>query len=174
MWLKAESNLVAELGKIKQNTTLIQNLRTQSQELKTKLDGLNQRLAQEFPEYAALTIPKPIALGQVQRLLKPGEGLVAFTLGWEDTKSFVWLITPNSASFRQINRTAEDIAKQVTLLRDKLSPDRDKNYALKQAFPVTIAHALYQDILGPEAPRLALGSPSNLGSPKPTNGCAAS
>ncbi|KOR28211.1 hypothetical protein TI05_17370, partial [Achromatium sp. WMS3] len=110
-------------------------------------------LAQEFPEYAALTIPKPIALGQVQRLLKPGEGLVAFALGWEETKSFVWLITPNSASFRQINRTAEDIAKQVKILRAKLDPVA--NTRLKEAFPVAVAHKLYQDILGPETARLA-------------------
>jgi hypothetical protein len=68
----------------------------------------------------------------VQRLLKPGEGLVSFALGKE--KSFVWLITPNSASFRQIDRSAEDIAKQVNLLRDKLSPDPDKNDRLSKHF----------------------------------------
>ncbi|KOR31765.1 hypothetical protein TI05_11545 [Achromatium sp. WMS3] len=155
MWLKTEADLITAIGKPndQQNPTLIQNLRTRSQELKTQLDALNQRLAQEFPDYAELTIPQPTAIDQVQRLLKPGEGLVSFALGVD--KSFVWLITPDQISFRQIERSANDIAKQVNLLRDKLSPDPDKNDRLRQAFPVTIAHALYQDILAPEAARLA-------------------
>jgi len=53
--------------------------------------------------------------------LKPGEAwLLCLKLG--KLEKFVWLITPNSASFRQINRTAEDIAKQVKILRAKLDP----------------------------------------------------
>lgn len=136
----------------KRNIVAEQNLRTRLTELKTTLVALNAQLSSQFPDYMNLVNSQAITVSQVQQLLKSGEGLVAYTLG--EDKSFVWLITTQSASFRQINRNQAEINQQVQALRATLDPDA--NFQLAQPFPVTTAYALYQDLLGPEAAQLAI------------------
>jgi CHAT domain-containing protein len=89
----------------------------------------------------------------MQRLLGPGEALAAFVLG--DAKSFVWLIRPEDASFRSIDRDRAAIAQQVAALRAALDPQQNLPNPTPAAFPVAQAQALYQDLLGPETDRLA-------------------
>ena len=48
---------------------------------KRRLAALSARLEKEFPDYAALASPKPLAADEVQKLLGPDEALVFFLTG---------------------------------------------------------------------------------------------
>jgi TPR repeat protein/CHAT domain-containing protein len=99
---KADADLVAMLTKppLEYHPEAGAALRARAGALKDKLDGLSQRLAQDFPRYAELAVPRPVPLDQVQGLLKPGEALVA--LAANDVDAMVWLVRPDGSSFRHV------------------------------------------------------------------------
>ncbi|MGI9421950.1 MAG: CHAT domain-containing protein, partial [Hyphomicrobiaceae bacterium] len=68
-----------------------------------------------FPEYAALTQPRPLSLASTQQLLGPDEALyfIAPTRGG----SFVWLVTRTDVTWRKIDISARDLEREVAALR---------------------------------------------------------
>ena len=56
-------------------------MRKQIREIDARLDGVAARLDKEFPDYAALAIPKPLKAEEVQSLLGADEALVFFLTG---------------------------------------------------------------------------------------------
>jgi CHAT domain-containing protein len=99
-------------------------------------DVFNQR----FPDYVALSKPKPLSIVETQPLLADDEALVTVDL---DKKSYVWIITKDRAEWKELLVTAEDISKEVGTLRTGLNPDAPKPFDLK------IAYQLYQQVIGP-------------------------
>ncbi len=66
------------------------------QELLGELRSVEGEIRRRSPAYAALTRPRTLAAGELQRLLDPGTVLLQYALGEE--RSFLWAVTPDSIS----------------------------------------------------------------------------
>jgi CHAT domain-containing protein/tetratricopeptide (TPR) repeat protein len=115
------------------------------------------RIVTAYPSYAALADPKPQSVADTQALLRPDEALVAILVG--SAKSFVWAVTRERTGWAQIDLGTEEMAKEVSALRDGLDPlaQQDAEGAPgSQAgvigrFDLERAHTLYRRVLGPVA-----------------------
>ena len=68
-------------------------VRQHRQEVEASWCARAGNMSTDFPEYADLVNPKPLALADAQKLLAPGEALVLFHVS--DTGNYVWAITPD-------------------------------------------------------------------------------
>ena len=98
-------------------------------------------LAREFPEYAALSNPEPLAAKEIQTLLADDEALVVVNLSAK--KSYVWALTHDAADWKELTVTGADVSKRVTALRDLL------NFRSLTSFDAQASFALYRAILAP-------------------------
>src|SRR5262245_31417906 len=102
-----DKRLLEAIGKA--DTRATDSIRTAIAGLDAKLTDIDRRLAVEFPDYAQLSNPKPLAVVAVQGLLREDEALVLFmdvlgpsngrlpeeTLAWVVTKKEVrWISIP--------------------------------------------------------------------------------
>lgn len=125
----------------KRNQAAIENLRRQIEDTRSKLAEVSARLEREFPDYAALSRPKPLAVKDIQPLLADDEALVI--LATADKKSYVWAITKNGADWKELTITAAELAKKVSYLRGLLDFHSLKPFDARASFQ------LYQTILAP-------------------------
>jgi tetratricopeptide (TPR) repeat protein/CHAT domain-containing protein len=88
----------------------------------TRLSEINRRLAQDFPDYAAMASPAPVPVTEVQAWLRPDEALVLFL----DTdarfkplpeESFIWVVTRNDVRWARSELGTSGLAREVTALR---------------------------------------------------------
>jgi CHAT domain-containing protein/tetratricopeptide (TPR) repeat protein len=109
--------LVEELAKatVQRGTTASDGLRQRAKELEQKLAGVNVRLNAEFPDYAALTNPKPLALREVQALLGADEALVFLLTG--EKESHVFALTRDNVTWRPIAVGSEGLTQSVAAFR---------------------------------------------------------
>jgi len=76
-------------------------------------------LHQEYPSYAQLNYPRPVALNLVQKeLLTPGKVALAYYLGKE--QSFVLVITKDKIDLKPLKANSEEISKELISLRRAL------------------------------------------------------
>lgn len=117
-------------------------------------DDLRTVLTREFPDYAALSNPRPLAAKEIQALLADDEALVVVSLYVK--KSYVWAITSTAVEWRELSVTAADVLKQVSAFRDQL------DFSNLKPFDAQASYAFYREILSPvedtlcEKPRLSL------------------
>ena len=119
------------------------------------------QISRSYPDYVALSDPRPLSVSAVQALLKDDEALVAVLVG--STKSFVWALTRERAEWAEIDAGSAALAEHVAVLRNGLDPlaqqDAEGSTGSKagvvQGFDLTRAHALYKLVLGPVASVLA-------------------
>jgi tetratricopeptide (TPR) repeat protein len=88
-------------------------------------------LIQRFPDYAALSKPQPLTVGQTQTLLADDEAVVVLDF---DAKSYAWVITRTSADWIELDISAKDLSEQVKSLRSSLTFDIDKPFDTQLAF----------------------------------------
>jgi hypothetical protein len=85
------------------------------------LDGLDARLAAEFPEYAALANAKPQTIAATQALLGGNEALLLFLdvpqFGRLPEESLAWAITKDDVRSRSVPLGTRALADQVAALR---------------------------------------------------------
>jgi CHAT domain-containing protein len=133
------------------------NLRGELDKSEDEVRQARIEIVKSFPQYAALTDPKPLAVADVRALLKEDEALIAMLVG--ATKSFVWALTRERATWSEIEVGSKELAEHVTALRAGLDPlaqqDAEGAAALRagvvQGFDLDRAHALYRLLLGPVA-----------------------
>jgi CHAT domain-containing protein len=106
-----------------------------------ELQNLQTTLTQEFPDYAALSDPKPLTVKDLQAALADDEALVVVHL--DEKKSYIWGITRNKASWREVAVTAAHIGEKVSVLREQL------RFRDSRPFDTRVSFELYQNILGP-------------------------
>ena len=119
------------------------------------------QISRSFPDYVALTDPRPLAVAAVQALLKDDEALVAILVG--STKSFVWALSRRRAEWAEIDVGSDVLAGHVEALRSGLDPlaqqDAEGTAGSKagvvQGFDLGRAHTLYKLVLEPVASVLA-------------------
>lgn len=129
--------------------------------LEAALARMDADLAVAFPEYAALTRPKPLGLTEVQGLLGPDEALILVFVG--ETYAFVWAVSPTHVGWHRLNAGQQTLSFAVEDLRSTLDPNAPARgaAALDDAAPVAIrgpsfdralAAQIYDVFLRPLAP----------------------
>jgi CHAT domain-containing protein len=116
-----------------------------------------QQIIKAFPEYAALTDPKPLSVAEAQSLLKGDEVMVVVLVGSE--RSFVWAVTRERAEWAEIAASNDVLSEHVNMLRNGLDPlaqttaegSPGSRAGLKGGFDLQRAHELYKLVLGPVA-----------------------
>lgn len=106
-------------------------------------DAILAKLASDFPAYAKLTHPRPVALADLQAHLRPGEAMLLFEIG--RSKSFSVLISAGQLTARPIKLDQAGAESSVRLLRKAFAQKggRVGDFDLVQAF------GLYQSLFAP-------------------------
>ncbi|MCK6450225.1 MAG: CHAT domain-containing protein [Alphaproteobacteria bacterium] len=125
-------------------------LRTEIDQLRTARARLREEIERRFPDYANLIDPRAVPLEAAQKVLRPGEALIATYVGEE--RLFVWAVPRQGPpAFAAAPVAARDVAGMVAGLRKALDPRTATVERLPQ-FDVALAHKLYGLLLAPVAP----------------------
>jgi CHAT domain-containing protein len=140
-------------------------------EIDHRLAAIDTDLAKDFPDYAALSSPKPVPVAAVQASLRDDEALVLF-LDIEAFKpvpeeTFVWVVTKSEVRWLRSNLGTEALRREVAALRCgldsrawaakgalhcgdllKLPPGKAPKDGQPLPFDAARAHALYVSLLG--------------------------
>jgi hypothetical protein len=137
---------------------------TQRNSVRTEIDRYERderdargQIIKAFPEYVALTDPKPLSIAEAQSLLKGDEVMVVVLVGSE--RSFVWAVTRERAEWAEIAASNDTLSEHVNILRNGLDPLAQmtaegapgSRAGLKGGFDLQRAHELYKLVLGPVA-----------------------
>ena len=86
-----------------------------------RIRQIDETLALEFPDFAALVDPKPLMVAEVQTLLRPDETLILFVDTPEakptPEETFIWAVTKTSARWVSSTLGTEELTKRVAALR---------------------------------------------------------
>lgn len=110
--------------------------------------GLQKTLAVEFPAYASLSNPLPLALKDIQLLLSTDEAMVLYSV--VDKQSYVIAITREGVDWREIPLGADALTQKVTAFRRGLDVGKARDASGKSGlFDLAFANELYVALLGP-------------------------
>jgi tetratricopeptide (TPR) repeat protein/CHAT domain-containing protein len=155
-WRRLDRNLIRSLSRPveKRDQETINQLRAELTKLGDKLKDLEVRLGSDFPEYAELTSPEPLALIEAQALLGPGEAMLVYLAA--DKETFLWVVRKDQAWMLSLDMGRQALTTAVRDLRDGLDPSATgvSSLASIPAFDVAAAFALYQKIFAPAEPLL--------------------
>ena len=149
---KDEAQLIkaASQPPAKRDAAREQRLRESVAQTAKELEAIDAELTQRFPAYQELARPEPVTLAKVQSLLSPGEAMLVY--GLDADSSYVWVVTPQTASFRPLPVKRKDLDAQVARVRSQMALDR-ADQGLKVS--VDVLHGLYTSLFAPIAPELA-------------------
>jgi tetratricopeptide (TPR) repeat protein len=128
----------------------IDALRMEIADTEGRLNAVAARIDKEFPGYAALARPKPVTAEEVQRLLGPGEALVFFLAGANET--YVFALTHERFEWRTISLGGKNLAAKVAAVRRGLDVEelmKSVSMGKPQLFDLAAAHELYVALFGP-------------------------
>jgi CHAT domain-containing protein/Tfp pilus assembly protein PilF len=151
-WRERDKALIAEVSKPtgQQNRAAIEALRRQIVQLEDKQKTLEARIDKDFPDYAALSNPKPLTVADAQKLLAADEGVVFFLPG--DKASYVFALTHDAFEWHTIALSGKDLGEKVVAFRRGLDVD-ELDASIKAGKPVyfnlELAYELYSSLLGP-------------------------
>jgi CHAT domain-containing protein/Tfp pilus assembly protein PilF len=127
-----------------------QRIRDRLAAIATERQAFEKVFAAEFPDYAALSHPQPLAAKEIQALLSDGEALLVYTTGQEN--SFVFTVTRTSAAWTPILLEESALLQKVAAFRRGLDVDALQQSA-KEGKPVLfdlgLANELYAALIGP-------------------------
>jgi len=110
--------------------------------------GLQNTLAAEFPDYAALSNPLPLKAREIQALLSEDEAMVLFALA--DKDSYVLALTRENFDWQRIPLGADAFAQKVAELRRGLDVGKASDASGKSGlFDLALANELYVSLFGP-------------------------
>jgi CHAT domain-containing protein len=125
----------------------IDKLRLRIDELSNARSVAQSTIRLRFPSYADLIDPKPPSVDEIKATLRPGEALLSFYFG--ENESFVWAVPKDGAvAFASVPLKAVDLAAKVHRLRQALEPDFTLIREIP-AFDLTLAYELYELLLNP-------------------------
>jgi len=143
-------DIAAELAKAKeernpqQETQLAQRLT----QVSARADELIARVQRDFPDYARLANPEPVALADLKAQLKAGQGFLTFMMGFKG--GYGLLVTASGLSVKKLDITSESAAGDIAQLRHSLAPQLGN----LPEFSLRNAYSLHQQLLGPFAQEL--------------------
>ena len=126
------------------------SLRTALAETSKRLDALDTRIADDFPDFAELSNPTPLNAGAAQSLLTTDEALLVYLI--TNKATWLWVLRRDDFGFYQIEIGAKELASDVKVLRSSLDPMLNPD---RRAFQAARAYELYRKLVGPAEPLLA-------------------
>jgi CHAT domain-containing protein len=152
LWRDRDRMLVGEMSKpeSQQNRAGINAVRQQIAQLEDKQKTLQGRLESEFPDYIALSNPKPLEAGEAQKLLGGNEAMVFFLLG--EKESYVFALTHDAFDWHAIPLGRRELADKVAAFRRGLDVDElTKSIADGKPvmFDLDTSYQLYSTLLRP-------------------------
>ncbi len=129
-----------------QDASAIAQNRQALADIRSKLADVGARLEKQFPDFVALTNPKPLPIKDTQALLGSDEALTLWIGSDEKTELFV--LTRESADWHTLPITAEQLTQKVAAFRRGLNVDA-AGAAANEQFDLVLANALYRELLGP-------------------------
>jgi CHAT domain-containing protein/tetratricopeptide (TPR) repeat protein len=151
-WRDRDKMLIAALSKPEnqQDPAGIAMLRQQIAGLEQRLKALQARLESEFPDYAALSDPKPLSAEEVQKLLGDDEAMVFILPG--DAESYLFALTRAAFEWHTLPIGKQGLTEKVAAFRRGLDVEELTN-SIQAGKPVLFnlvtAYELYTDLLGP-------------------------
>ncbi|WP_298243093.1 CHAT domain-containing tetratricopeptide repeat protein [uncultured Bradyrhizobium sp.] len=110
--------------------------------------GLQKTLTLEFPDYASLSNPLPLAVKDIQPLLSADEAMVVYSV--VDKQSYVVAITREGADWKEIPLGTDAMTQKVTAFRKGLDVGKARDASGKSGlFDLALANELYVALLGP-------------------------
>ncbi len=152
LWRERDRTLIAEMSKPtnQQNRGGIDALRKQIAQIEDKQKTLQAKIETDFPDYAALSNPRPLNVDNIQKLLRGDEALVFFLAG--DKESYVFALTHDAFDWRVIPLTKAQLSDKVAVFRRGLDVDA-LNKSIADGKPVLfnldVAYELYTQLLRP-------------------------
>jgi CHAT domain-containing protein/tetratricopeptide (TPR) repeat protein len=90
-------------------------LRRRLADIDARLAVIEARLTKDFPNFAALSSPKPLGIDEARALLQPAEVLVQYVVLRE--QAFAWVVTRDGARWERLPLTRAELARKVQALR---------------------------------------------------------
>ncbi|MGH6923042.1 MAG: CHAT domain-containing protein, partial [Propylenella sp.] len=120
--------------------------------IKAEMTAASEKLATDFPDYAALANPKPLSIEDVRGLLRPDEALIVYFIARYE--SYVWAVTHESVVWERLGHGARvgfgaaDFEDRVKQLRSGFDLAA---IASGDFTPVSLEelHQLYGILIGP-------------------------
>ncbi|MBR0966353.1 CHAT domain-containing protein [Bradyrhizobium diazoefficiens] len=110
--------------------------------------GLQKTLAIEFPDYASLSNPLPLAVKDIQPLLSADEAMVLYAV--VDQRSYVIAITREGVDLKEISLGTDALTQKVTAFRRGLDVGKARDASGKSGlFDLALANELYVALLSP-------------------------
>ncbi len=140
--------LVAAISKpaSQQDAATVAQIRQALIDIRAKIADVGARLEKQFPDFVALTSPKPLSIKDAQALLGPDEALILWIAAKDRTELFA--LTQDSADWHTLPIKSEELTQKVATFRRGLSVDA-VSAASSEQFDLAFAHAFYKDLLGP-------------------------
>ena len=140
--------LMAEISKPsnQRSETKEKNLRKRIDEIRAERKSISFQVERDFPEYVALSNPKPLTLNETQELLTDDEAVVAFQI-FEDN-SYAFVVTKDDGYWTEIPAKAKDISALVKRLRKQMENQDTGQY------DADAAYELYKALFAPIADKL--------------------
>ncbi len=153
-WRQVGADLVKAVSAapIERNSTAEEDLQNLLADLDTRLAELDAKVAEEFPQFAEIANPRPLALADAQALLGADEAILTHLAGGEE--SYLWVARRDRAEFFTIEISAEELRRAVTELRAGVDLSQVRRLRDVPAFDTQLAHELYTKLLGPPKPLL--------------------
>jgi CHAT domain-containing protein/Tfp pilus assembly protein PilF len=133
----------------KRNAAAETALRADADSLRQRLIQLDGQLATQFPTYAELANPQPVGIAEIQNLLAPGQALIVFGIGTNE--SYVAVVNHVSSGIFGAPIGAKDTAAAVKALRKTLDPEGKTSVP---PFDAGTAYKLYRQLLASAEPAL--------------------
>jgi CHAT domain-containing protein len=152
LWRDRDKALVAEVSKPvgQQNRAEVVALRRQIAQLEDKRKALEATIEKDFPDYAALSNPRPLSTEDAQRLLAPDEALTFFLTG--ENEAYVFALTHDAFDWHVIPLSRKELGEKVAAFRHGLDID-ELSASIAAGKPVyfnlDLAYELYSKLLGP-------------------------
>ena len=153
-----ERRLLAALAKpaAAQDRTAVDEMHRDLTRSEAEIRANDETVRSDFPRYADLAQPRPLAIADAQPLLDRDDALVFLGTGGSD-ESYVFALTRDAAAWHVIPLGAEAMAAEVAAFRRGLDVNE---YVAAQADPAAWfdlgrAHKLHETLLGSVAGLLA-------------------
>ncbi|WP_375157533.1 tetratricopeptide repeat protein [Bradyrhizobium sp. RDT46] len=142
--------IVAAVSKppAQRDPALEQRSRTRIAAIGNERSTLQKALTLEFPDYASLSNPLPLAVKDIQPLLSADEAMVIYSV--VDKQSYVIAITREGADWKEVPLGADAVTQKVAAFRKGLDVGKARDASGKSGlFDLALAHELYAALLGP-------------------------
>ncbi|WP_197087161.1 tetratricopeptide repeat protein [Bradyrhizobium sp. LTSP857] len=129
-----------------------ETLRKQMSDIERKLADVRGRLDTQYPEYAALSRPRPTTLEETQKLLGPDEAMVFWLV--ENDNTYVFAVGPSQFGWSRIAVSKTALTQKVAAFRTGLDLDKLETMpagAKPELFDLDGSYALYTTLFGPVA-----------------------